>query len=65
MPTTYMLESTITTTYRHNVVADTLAEAIEMVEDEQDDGTEHDSSSPTVTRYATEGQMGWNNIQGE
>lgn len=59
MPT-YLIKSEVTITYQHSIVADTLQEAVEEVEDQQDDGTEIDSSLPVATEYTIEGQMGWN-----
>lgn len=61
MPT-FIIQSEITLTYRHSIVADTLQEAIEEVEDQQDDGVEIDSSMPVATQYTIEGQMGWNDV---
>jgi CheY-like chemotaxis protein len=61
MPT-FIIQSEITLTYRHSIVADTLQEAVEEVEDQQDDGVEIDSSMPVATQYTIEGQMGWNDV---
>lgn len=61
MPT-YLIKSEVTITYQHSIVADTIQEAIEEVEDQQDDGTEIDSSMPVATQYTIEGQMGWNEV---
>ena len=62
MPT-FKLRSEVTTYYEHEVEADTLEEAIEVVEDDDDAGVEYDSSSFVVTAYAIEGQMGWNDVE--
>ena len=64
MPT-YLIQSEITITYQHSIVADTIQEAIEEVEDQQDDGVEVDSSLPVATQYTIEGQMGWTPVARE
>jgi hypothetical protein len=62
MPT-YLIQSEVTITYRHSIVADSLAEAVEEVEDQQDDGTEIDSSAPVATSYSILGGCGWTPIE--
>lgn len=58
---TYIIKTEETITYRHEVEAETLEEAIEMVED-RIDGVEVDSSAHVPVAYAVEGQMGWTDI---
>lgn len=62
MPT-FKIKSEVTVTYTHDVEADTLEEAIAMVEDGEDDGAETDSSAPIAQYYAVDGRMGWTFIE--
>jgi hypothetical protein len=61
MPT-FLIQSEVTIKYRHTITADTLEEAVEQVEDGEDDGVEVDSSAPRAVEYALLGQMGWSPI---
>lgn len=61
MPT-FRIKASETVTYIHDVEADTLEEAIAMVEDGDSDGVEHDSTSQTAEEYTLEGVMGWNAV---
>ena len=59
--TKFIIKAEQTVTYRYDVEADSIEEAIAMVEDEEaDDCSEVDSSAPRAVEYAVEGQMGWN-----
>ena len=56
MPT-FKLRVEAKTYYEHEVEADTLEEAIEIVEAEDDRG------SLVAIEYAIEGQTGWNDVE--
>lgn len=62
MPT-FCIQAEVTLTYRHTVVADNLAEAIEEVEGSEYDGVEIDSSAPVATYYSIPGKVGWTPIK--
>lgn len=65
MPT-FKIKAEVVVTYTYDVEADTVAEAIQMVEDgDADDCMETDSSAPTATEYTIPGQMGWNRVERE
>jgi hypothetical protein len=59
----FRIKAEVVVTYTYDVEAETLAEAIGAVEDgEADDCMEIDSSGPTATEYALDGQMGWTDV---
>jgi hypothetical protein len=61
--TKFIIKAEEVVTYRYEVDADSLDEAIALVEDgEADDCMEVDSTAPHAVEYAVEGQMGWNPV---
>lgn len=66
MTQTFKVRATVRVTYEYEVMGDTLEEVVEFVEagEMEDECSEIDSSSPVVTEYAVEGQMGWNEWEG-
>jgi hypothetical protein len=61
--TRFIIKAEEVVTYRYEVEADSLDEAIALVEDgEADDCMEVDSSALSATEYAVEGQMGWSPV---
>jgi hypothetical protein len=63
----FTVRAEVTVTYEYDVEADTVEEAVEFIEDGEmeDECVEIDSSMPAVTEYTIEGQMGWNDWEGE
>jgi len=61
--TEFIIKAETTITTQHSVYADTLDEAIEVVEDQQFDEFGEEvvlaNSGLTATEYAMNGQMGW------
>lgn len=51
MAKTFHLKSEVVVTYEHTVHCDTYEEAVQWVEDQQDDGVEVDSTAPKVIRH--------------
>ena len=61
----FIIKAEEVVTYRYDVEADTIEEAIALVEDgEADDCVEIDSTAPRATEYAIEGRMGWSTVSG-
>jgi hypothetical protein len=55
-----------TVTYVYSVVADTIEEAIALVEGgEEDNCYEVDSTAPMAVEYAVPGQPGWHAVEGK
>jgi len=66
MSETFKIRAVVRVYYEHEVEADTIGEAVAMVEDgESEDLREYDSSAPLVVEYTNPGQMGWNIWEGE
>tara|TARA_R110000851_G_scaffold308778_1_gene467876 strand:- start:16060 stop:16260 length:201 start_codon:yes stop_codon:yes gene_type:complete len=62
----FKIKADVIVTYEYEVEADTIAEAVAMVEDGTvQDCVERDSSTEAVTHYTIDGQMGWNEWEGE
>jgi hypothetical protein len=62
MTQTFKVRATVRVTYEYEVRGDTIEEVVEFVEAGEMEAECHeiDNSSPVVTEYAVEGQMGWN-----
>lgn len=55
-----------TVTYIYSVVADTIEEAVALVEEgEVDSYYEVDSTAPLAIEYAVPGQPGWHEVEGK
>ena len=66
MSETFKIRTVVRVYYEHDVEAETLQEAVAMVEDgESEDFREYDSSAPVVEWVTTPGVMGWDNWKAE
>jgi len=64
--TLFRIKAVETVTYVYDVEADTVEDAIDMVESGvADDMMEVDSTSPEAIAYAVVGVLGWNEVEGE
>ena len=61
--TRFIIRAEVTITYEYDLEADTLEEALALVEDDEVHSSEIDSTAPTPIAYTIEGQMGWNQIR--
>jgi hypothetical protein len=61
----YLIRSFVMVYYDHDIEADTLEDAVQLVEHGEDDGVERDNSAPVAYEYAVNGQMGWSAIPDE
>jgi hypothetical protein len=61
----FKIKADVIVSYQYEVEADTIEEAVELLEDGiTEDCAEIDSSTPAATEYAVEGVMGWNQWEG-
>jgi hypothetical protein len=65
MSETWKIRTVVRVYYEHEVEADTIQEAVAMVEDGESDGVEYDSCAPSVEYVTTPGVMGWDNWKAE
>jgi hypothetical protein len=61
----FKIRSFVMVYYDHDIEADTLEAAVQMVQDGEDDGVERDNAAPVAYEYAVDGQMGWAAIPDE